>query len=318
MHKIVITGGAGFIGSHVTEKLYASYPESEIVIFDKMTYAADYENVAHMFERHRVRLVVGDVCDLAACRDILKDCDLLVHLAAESHVDNSFGDSLSFTRTNTLGTHALIEAARVAEVPKIIHISTDEVYGEMVTGEADENARLIPTNPYSASKAAADMIVTSYVKSFALPVVIVRSNNIFGIRQYPEKLIPRCCLSLIRGEKIPIHGNGAHTRHFLAAEDFANAIDLLISKGKIGEVYNIGTHDEYTNLEVVSMICTEFGVAPDDVIEFVADRPFNDQRYNITTDKLAKLGWKPTRFLKDEVGKLRAWYEENVYRYKNF
>lgn len=318
MNKIVVTGGAGFIGSHVAEKLCRQYPEAEILIFDKMTYAAHIDNVTHILEEKRVRLVVDDICDLNTCRDVLDKCDLLVHLAAESHVDNSFGDSLLFTRTNTLGTHALLEAARGAGVPRMIHISTDEVYGEIVTGEADENAHLLPTNPYSASKAAAEMLVISYRKSFQLPVLTIRANNMFGTRQYPEKLVPRCCLSLIRGEKIPIHGNGKHTRHYLAVEDFAEAVALLVTDGEIGEVYNIGTQEEYTNLEVVSIICDEFGISPEDAIKFVDDRPFNDQRYKVTTNKLATLGWSPTRSLKAEIPKLAAWYKDNLHRYQNF
>jgi len=315
LSKIVITGGAGFIGSHVTEKIHEEFPDAQIVILDKMTYAADIDNISHIIKRGEVRLVVGDICDLELCSRILKGADLLIHLAAESHVDNSFGDSLLFTKTNTLGTHTLLEACRINEVPKILHISTDEVYGEIPVGEAGENAVLSPTNPYSASKASAEMLVMSYMKSFKLQVIRVRANNIIGIRQFPEKLIPRCCLSLLRGRKIPIHGNGLYTRHYLAVEDFAAALILLLNKGVYGDVYNIGTKEEYSNLEVAAMISKEYGILPDDSIEFVTDRPFNDQRYSVSIKKISTLGWHPLQSLKEEIPKLAEWYKTNLHRY---
>ena len=317
MRRILITGGAGFIGSHVTEHLHRVYPDAQITVLDKMTYAADIDNIRHILDRHHVRLVVGDICDANLCRKVLDSADLLVHLAAESHVDNSFGDSLQFTRTNTLGTHTLLEAARIAEVPKIIHVSTDEVYGEVLDGEVDESAHLNPTNPYSASKASAEMIVKSYIKSFGLPISTIRANNIFGIRQYPEKLIPRCCLSLILKQKIPIHGTGECSRCFLAAEDFAEAVALLIPLDTNGEVFNVGTDEEYRNLEVVRMICEAFGEDSADFIEHVHDRPFNDTRYGISTKRIAGIGWVPKRMLKSELGRIVEWYRENIYRYEH-
>jgi dTDP-glucose 4,6-dehydratase len=316
--KIVITGGSGFIGSHVAERVRKEFPDSKIVILDKMTYAADIDNISHLLDRHATRLVVGDVCDLNLCRDVLYGADLLIHLAAESHVDNSFGDSLLFTKTNALGTHTLLEACRINEVPKIIHISTDEVYGEVLVGEVDETEVLSPTNPYSASKACAEMLVMGYMKSFKLPVIKIRANNIIGIRQYPEKLVPRCCLSLIRGEKIPMHGDGKYIRHYLAVEDFVDSLMLLLNKGIIGEAYNIGSNEEYTNLEIATMICQEFGSILEDSMEFVADRPFNDQRYSVSVAKIEALGWKTRRSLKDEIPKLVEWYKANEYRYNSF
>lgn len=318
MSKIVITGGAGFIGSHVAERVRKEYPDSKMIILDKMTYAADFDNISHVLKRDEVRLVVGDVCDLELCCRVLDGADLLIHLAAESHVDNSFGDSLLFTKSNTLGTHTLLEACRATKVPKIIHVSTDEVYGEVPTGEVDETARMLPTNPYSASKASAEMLVMSYIKSFKLPVVRVRANNIIGIRQYPEKLVPRCCLSLIRGDKIPMHGNGKYLRHYLAAEDFAESVILLTQKGVIGEAYNVGSKEEYTNLEVAIMICREFGVSIDDNAEFVTDRPFNDQRYSVSTAKISELGWQTQRSLRGQLPELVKWYKNNEFRYRDF
>ena len=315
MRRLLITGGAGFIGSHVVERLRAALPESEIVVLDKMTYAADINNIVHLLDDGQTRLVVGDICNLKLCTELLEGVDLMVHLAAESHVDNSFGESLLFTRTNTLGTHTLLEACRINKVPRILHISTDEVYGEILSGEAEESAHLNPTNPYSASKASAEMVVKSYISSFHLPIVVVRANNIFGVRQYPEKLVPRCCLSLIKGEKIPIHGSGEYRRRYLAAEDFAAAIELLVNKGVIGEAYNVGSDEEYTNLQVAEMVCAAFDYNIDDCVEFVSDRPFNDQRYSISTEKIRALGWQRTLSLKDELGRVVDWYRTNAHRY---
>lgn len=315
MKKIVITGGAGFIGSHIVDHFTALYPNAEVIVFDKMTYAADIHNIMHHIENDRINLVVGDVCDLQKCFAVLKDADLLIHAAAESHVDNSFGNSLEFSRTNVLGTHALMEAALKSNVPKIIHVSTDEVYGEVIEGRVNEAAPLLPTNPYSASKAAADMIIQGYKKSFNLPVITVRSNNIFGIRQFPEKIIPKFLLLLMQGKKLTLHGNGQHKRHFLAAQDLCKALEILVNKGKIGEIYNIGTLDEYQNIETAKMICALFDFAPGDWITYMEDRPFNDARYAITWEPLKALGWEPAVHLQDKLPDMAAWYYENFTRF---
>jgi len=315
MRKIVITGGAGFIGSHVVEHLNGVLPDSHITVLDKMTYAADYQNIAHLLNQRRVQLVVGDICDLSLCQTVLENTDLLVHLAAESHVDNSFGDSLLFTQTNTLGTHTLLEACRINGVRRVVHVSTDEVYGEVLEGEVDEETRLNPTNPYSASKASAEMVVMSYLRSFKVPIVVVRANNIFGTRQYPEKLIPRCCLSLIYGDKIPVHGDGSYHRRYLAVDDFAAAVALIVERGVVGEAYNVGSREEYSNLAIVEMICQQFGVVAKDQVVFVSDRPFNDQRYGISTRKIEALGWAPEHRLVTEMGRIVDWYRGNANRY---
>lgn len=315
MKKIVITGGAGFIGSHIVDHFADQYPDAHITVFDKMTYAADIRNIMHMIETRRIELIVGDVCDLQKCFEVLNGCDLLIHAAAESHVDNSFGNSLEFSRTNVLGTHALMEAALKSNVPKIIHVSTDEVYGEVIQGRVDEAAHLLPTNPYSASKAAADMIIEGYKKSFQLPVITVRSNNIFGIRQFPEKIIPKFLLMMMKGEKLPLHGNGENMRHFLAAQDLCKALDLLVKKGEIGAIYNIGTMDEYKNIEIAEMICALFDQNPKDAITFIPDRPFNDARYAITWEPLKALGWAPEIHLRDHLPVMAAWYFDNFERF---
>lgn len=317
MKKIVITGGSGFIGSHIVEHFCNACPGADIVVLDKMTYAADIRNILPLMTSRKIRLVVGDVCDLDLCLNTVRGADLVIHAAAESHVDNSFGNSLEFTKTNALGTHCLMEACRVAEVPRIIHVSTDEVYGQVITGTADEESRLLPTNPYSASKAAAEMIISGYRQSYNLPVVMVRANNIFGIRQYPEKIIPKFLISLMAGRPLTIHGNGQNRRHYLSAWDFAEALELLASSGEIGETYNVGTVEEYTNLEMARMLSALFDLDVKNTVLFVKDRPFNDFRYAVEWSKISALGWKPRRSLIEELPEIARWYADNFGRYES-
>ncbi len=315
MKKIVITGGAGFIGSHIVDEYMEQYPEAQITVFDKMTYAADFRNIEHHINKPNFELIVGDICNLTRCAQVLEGADLLIHAAAESHVDNSFGNSLEFSKTNVVGTHCLMETCRDFNTPKIIHVSTDEVYGEVLEGEADESAILKPTNPYSASKAAAEMIINGYRQSFKLPVIMIRANNMFGIRQYPEKIIPKFILMLMNDEKLTLHGNGENKRHFLAVRDFTNALMILTQKGETGECYNIGTTQEYMNIEVAEMLCNFFDKSSEEYITYIEDRPFNDGRYAVNWDKITPLGWKPSIDLKDQVPELIQWYTENKERY---
>jgi UDP-glucose 4,6-dehydratase len=317
MKKIVITGGAGFIGSHIVERFVTLYPKATIVVLDKMTYAADIRNILPLMSESRIQLMVGDIVDPGTCERAVKDADLIIHAAAESHVDNSFGNSYEFTKTNVAGTHCLIEASRRAGVGKFIHVSTDEVYGEVLTGKADEDTVLRPTNPYSASKAAAEMIINGYRKSFNFPVIIVRANNIFGIRQYPEKIIPKFLLTLMMGRQLTVHGSGKNIRHYLSAWDLADALDLLIKKGEVGGCYNIGTGEEYTNLEMARMICDVFGLNSDEHISFVQDRPFNDARYALDWSRIEALGWSAKRRLKTELPAIAQWYTANLDRFED-
>jgi dTDP-glucose 4,6-dehydratase len=315
MDNILITGGAGFIGSHVAERVIEEYPGAKIVILDKMTYAADEANLSGVLNNSRRTLVTGNVCDLDLCIALTKGIDCVIHLAAESHVDNAFGNSLEFTRSNTLGTHTLLEASRLNQVPLFIHVSTDEVYGEIDEGSFDENSILNPSNPYSGSKAGAEMIVNSYLQSFSTPIIIVRANNIFGIRQYPEKIVPKFAMMTLTGRNMTLHGDGSNRRCYLAAEDFAKALILIIRKNALGEIYNIGSDEEYSNLEVARMIGDYFGLKGDDYLEFIPDRPFNDSRYSIVLDKIMDLGWTPERKFSDTLPAVLAWYEENKGRF---
>ena len=310
-NKILITGAAGFIGSHVFDHFLNLYPDAEITILDKMTYAANIKNIPSIETNSNHNLVIGDLIDLEICLDTTKDKDLVINLAAESHVDNSFNNSIIFSRSNELGTHTLMEACKQNNVKKIIHVSTDEVYGENVDKPFLEEDRLNPTNPYSASKAAAEMIVKSYHTSFKLPVIVVRANNIYGIRQFPEKIIPKFILRCIDDMPLQIHGNGTNLRHYLSAIDFASAIELLSIKGEEGQAYNIASDLELSNLEVADLIKDQFHNKKID-IEHIDDRPFNDSRYAVNDKKLRKLGWNPKRNLKADLPEIVEWYKNNL------
>lgn len=316
--KIVVTGGAGFLGSHIVDLLVETHPQAQIVVFDKLTYAGDLRNVDDAQKKAKIDVVVGDICDQSLCRRTLSRADLLIHTAAESHVDNSFGNSLEFTMTNVLGTHVLLEACRYENVPRILHVSTDEVYGEIPVGVANESSRIAPSNPYSASKAAAEMIVNGYWKSYKAPITMARGNNIFGSRQYPEKIIPIFIMKLLNGQKLPVHGDGQHRRHYIAASDAAAAIMTIIAKGDVMATYNFGSEEEYSNLEIAHMICAEFGYDSKDWIDHVPDRPYNDIRYGVTLERLKGLGWAPKKNVKAELPGIIAWYRDNGYRYSGF
>jgi len=315
---IVLTGGAGFIGSHVAEHFFHAYPQAQLTIIDKMTYAADIDNLRSIIQDPRVRLAVGDICDYAFVSRYIAEADLVIHAAAESHVDNSFGNSLPFTMTNVYGTHVILEACRLHKTPRIIHVSTDEVYGEVLEGANDESAPMNPTNPYSASKAGAEMILRGFLNCYRMPIVIVRANNIFGIRQFPEKIIPKFSLLLHKGMKLTIHGDGSNRRHFLAAQDFAEALQLLVEKGVIGEAYNIGSEDEFTNNEVAAMLCAQFGYDPKDWVTYVEDRPFNDRRYALHFEKIKALGWRQNRSITNMISDVVQWYRDHADRYEYY
>ena len=315
MKNILITGAAGFVGSHVFDLLMERYPESNITIVDKMTYAASHMNIPSCFKNDsRYRLIVGDLSDYQFTIDVVKDMNLVIHLAAESHVSRSFDNSLQFSKSNVLGTHALIEASRMHGVERIIHISTDEVYGEKDKGCFSESDALSPTNPYSATKAAGDMIINSYIKSFSAPILTVRANNIYGTRQYPEKIIPRFILRALNGLSLTLHGDGSNLRHYLSAHDFAEAIYILINKGEPGQIYNIASNQEFCNTEMANLIKTYVG---NDSVEitYVNDRPFNDSRYAVDDSKIRNLGWSCKRNLKEDLPSMIDWYSKNYGRW---
>ena len=310
MKKIFITGGAGFIGSHIAEFFFNKFKKSKITILDKITYAGNLKFLSNIIQSNRVNIIKCDILNYKKYENLLKNVDLALNVAAESHVDRSFKNSILFTKTNTLGSHIFIQKCLEKNVKKIIHVSTDEVYGEIIRGSADENSRFNPTNPYSASKAASEMILNSYRFYEKNKLTIVRANNIYGKRQYPEKLIPTCISNLLSNKKIYLNGDGSHLRCFLSVNDFAEAIFLLIKKKKTG-VFNIGNRKQYTNLDIAKIICKFLNKDFKKHIKFVKDRPFNDKRYSINFDKIKKLGWKPKRSLIDDLPKIIQWYRDN-------
>ena len=316
--KIFITGGAGFIGSHICEKLYFNMPNSKILILDKLTYAANKSFLSKILkDKKRVRFLQSDIIDNKKYKNLIKNFDLAINVAAESHVDRSFTNSTLFTKTNTFGAHIFFQTCLNSKVKKIIHVSTDEVYGEKLSGSFKENDKLNPTNPYSASKAAAEIIINSYKYHLKSNILIVRGNNIFGKRQYPEKLIPSCIYNLLKNKPIRLHGNGKHIRCYLTVNDFADAVYLLIKKKKIG-TYNIGNNKYYRNIDVAKLICRNLNFNPKKFIKFIKDRPFNDKRYSINISKIKTLGWKPKRNLNSEIKSIIKWYSNNykIFKFK--
>ena len=316
MHKIVITGGCGFIGSHLSEYIFKKFRKSKIIIIDKITYAANKKNISNILISKRVKLIKDDICNFKNLLKHTKNANLMIHVAAESHVDNSYNLNDNFIMTNVLGTKNVIEACKINKVSKIIHVSTDEIYGEIYKSSFKENSRFNPSNPYSSSKAAAEMIINGYIHSYKLPIIIIRSNNIFGIRQHPEKLIGGCCWSFIKKKKFPIHGSGKQKRSFLYIEDFCKGIFQLIKKGKIHEIYNIGSPFEYRNIDIVKLIAKINNLNFKDFSYHVKDRPFNDFRYSVNYNKMKKLNWKPKVKLEDKIKEINNWYKENINFYK--
>jgi UDP-glucose 4,6-dehydratase len=310
MKKIFITGGCGFIGSHIVDMISNLYPKSKIYIIDNLTYAARKQHIAHHKTNRFINLIKTDISKPENYINYLKNTDLLINAAAESHVDNSFLNSSKFTLTNAYGVHKLIESCRIKNVKKIIHLSTDEVYGSISRGFFKENSLLNPSNPYSASKAAGDMIINSYLRSYKMNIITVRANNIYGSRQHIEKLIPHCCYSLIKNKKLNLHGSGKSKRCFLHVNDFTNALKILIKKGKKGEIYNISSINEYSVNQVAKKIIKIFN-SNQNVINYVKDRQLNDYRYSTTADKLKKLGWREKLNFDESLIKICDWYKIN-------
>jgi dTDP-glucose 4,6-dehydratase len=308
----------GFVGSHIVARFHAAYPRAQIVVIDKFCYPARFNYIREAWAAGRIELLAGDICDETICHEALSGADLLIHAAAESHVDNSFADSARFMQTNVAGTYALVDTALAVGLPLMIHVSTDEVYGERPHEDVDETGSLKPTNPYSASKAAADLFVMARHRADKLPVMIVRANNMYGVHQFPEKVIPRFICESILGRKLPVQGSGRTLRSFLAAQDFAEALLLLVERGKVGEIYNVGSKDEYSVLDLATMIAAEFNRNVADCCEFVPDRPFNDSRYGIIDEKIKALGWRQTRSLKEDLPELISWYREEIDAFMTF
>ncbi|KAL1651327.1 hypothetical protein SLS58_000666 [Diplodia intermedia] len=317
--NIMVTGGAGFIACWFVRHLTLTYPDKyRVYSFDKLDYCASLNNTRILDTAPNFTFVQGDITSPADVRRCLRthDIDTIVHFAAQSHVDLSFGNSYQFTNTNVYGTHVLLESAKAHGVKKFIHISTDEVYGEVEENGDDlgETSLLAPTNPYSASKAAAEMMVNAYWKSFKLPVIIVRANNVYGPHQFPEKIIPKFAMLLHRGRKLLLHGDGTPTRRYLYAGDITDALDTIFHKGAVGQIYNIASKDEVSNMELCRRLLKLYGLparTPEEFKRWVVhteDRPFNDHRYATDGTKLAKLGWRQQTSFADGLRITVDWY----------
>lgn len=319
--SILVTGGAGFIASHVVERLGTLYPNVKIVVLDKLDYCASALNLNESLRLPNVRFVQGDITSLDLVSLVIRSegIDTVMHFAAQTHVDNSFGNSLSFTHNNTYGTHCLLEAARLTgHIRRFIYVSTDEVYGESSVGLSSssaglgEESRLVPTNPYSAAKAGAELMCLAYQTSYSMPIIITRGNNVYGPRQFPEKLVPKMIMLAARGADLPIHGDGQQVRSYLYVSDVADAFDVILHRGTDGETYNIGAEDERSVTQVISdvvdMVSSITGKEALSRTEHVADRCFNDRRYFIGRDKLEALGWKETTSWRDGLRQTAQWY----------
>ena len=305
--KILVTGGAGFIGSNFVRHLLAAHPEDTVVNLDKLTYAGNPENLRDVEGNPRYRFVKGDICDGALVRELMAGVDAVVHMAAETHVDRSNVGADDFLRTNVLGTHTLLEAARERGLPRFLLVGTDEVYGSIAVGAARETDRLNPSNPYSASKAAADLLARAYWLTHRLPVVITRSSNNFGPYQYPEKVVPLFVTNALEDRPVPLYGDGRNVRDWLYVLDNCAAIDLVLRKGEAGEVYNVGGGNEVENVALTRAILDLLG-KPETFITPVADRPGHDRRYALDSGKIHGLGWRPAHPFAAALEATVEWY----------
>ncbi|MBU1895881.1 dTDP-glucose 4,6-dehydratase [Patescibacteria group bacterium] len=310
--KILVTGGAGFIGSNFIHYWLQNHPTDDIINFDKLTYAGNLENLSEIEKNSHYNFVKGDVCDREQVLDVVKDTDLIVHFAAESHVDRSIMDPSDFIRTNILGTQILLDSAREYEV-RFHHISTDEVFGALKPEDPafNEKTPYDPKSPYSASKAASDHLVRAYHHTYGLKTTISNCSNNYGPYQFPEKIIPLFISNLIEGIKVPVYGDGNQVRDWIHVDDHSRGIELIIEKGEIGETYCLGGDSEISNLELTKTLIKLLG-KDESCIEFVKDRPGHDRRYAIDFSKATnELGWKPEINFEDGLKSTIHWYKNN-------
>ncbi len=305
--KVLVTGGAGFIGSNFIRLLLNEKDIGEITILDKLTYAGSLDNLSELLDDSRIEFVKGDIANPGDAARAMGGADWVVNFAAESHVDRSLADASPFMRSNVEGVRVMLELARDLKPERFLHISTDEVYGSVLSGSADENAPLRPSSPYSASKAAADMFCNAYFVTFDVPVIIARSANNYGPYQYPEKLIPRFVMLANNNEKLPLYGDGKYVRDWLYVEDNCRAILTILRNGEPGEIYNIGASELHENIEI-SKIMLDFLQKPNDLITHVTDRLGHDRRYCVNWYKIAKLGWQPRVNFEDKFKDTILWY----------
>ncbi len=310
--KLLVTGGAGFIGSNFIHHILKEHPDWEIANLDKLTYAGNLENLKDSEDNPKYRFVKGDITDREMVSNILQGgFDAIINFAAESHVDRSIMDASPFIETNIKGTQILLEGARQYKVSRFLQVSTDEVYGSTEKDKFTEKSPLAPNSPYSASKTAADLLCHAYWKSYQLPVMITRSSNNLGPFQFPEKLIPLAVTNVLENKPIPVYGDGLNVRDWIYVEDHCRALDTVLQKGKLGEVYNIAANEEKTNLELIHKLLDIMGKSRD-LITFVTDRPGHDRRYALDIAKIStELGWKPAYSFDKALSATVDWYINN-------
>ncbi|MCO1581131.1 dTDP-glucose 4,6-dehydratase [Crossiella sp. SN42] len=313
--KVLVTGGAGFIGSHYVRQLlggaYPAFAEAEVTVLDKLTYAGTRTNLAPVANDPRLTFVEGDICDPELVRKLMSGQDVVVHFAAESHVDRSILGAADFVLTNVLGTQTLLQGALEANVGRFVHVSTDEVYGSIETGSWTEEHILEPNSPYSASKASSDLLARSYFRTHGLPVCVTRCSNNYGPYQFPEKVIPLFVTNLIDGKKVPLYGDGLNVRDWLHVDDHCRGIQLVAEGGRAGEIYNIGGGTELTNKELTGLLLEATGTDWDSVTP-VTDRKGHDRRYSVDITKIStELGYAPQVPFADGLAQTVAWYRDN-------
>jgi dTDP-glucose 4,6-dehydratase len=308
--RLLVTGGAGFIGSNFIRHVLRAHPDDTVVNLDKLTYAGNPGNLADLADDPRYTFVKGDICDGGLVHDLARAVDAIVNFAAESHVDRSILEPDAFLRTGVNGVFTLLETARELRLPRLLHISTDEVYGSIAEGSADESAPLRPTSPYSSAKAAGDLLALAYVHTHGTPVVITRSSNNFGPFQYPEKVVPLFVTNALDGEPLPLYGDGRNVRDWLYVLDNCAAIDLVLRHGQEGEVYNVAGGHEVTNLALTREILRLLD-KPERLIQPVGDRPGHDRRYALDAAKLSRLGWAPRHPFDAALESTVRWYREH-------
>jgi dTDP-glucose 4,6-dehydratase len=309
MAALLVTGGAGFIGSHFIRRWLAHHAGDRVVNLDRLTYAGSRERLSDVESSDRYRFLQGDICDPSAVGRAMDGCEIVVHFAAETHVDRSITDAAPFLRTNIEGTAILLEAAKERRAAKFLHVSTDEVYGPVLTGAVDERAPLSPRSPYAASKAAGDLLAQAYRETYGVPVLVARPTNIFGPGQFLEKFIPLCITNALEGRPLPIYGDGRQRRAWLFVTDLCDALDAVVTKGRPGEVYNVAGGAEQENLSTAKQVLARMG-KPEDLIRFVDDRPGHDRRYAMDDAKLRGLGWAPQIPFEQGLSETIAWYRE--------
>ncbi|MEI7997935.1 MAG: dTDP-glucose 4,6-dehydratase [Candidatus Omnitrophota bacterium] len=309
--NILVTGGAGFIGSHFVKHLLKTYKNYHVINLDKLTYSGNLDNLKELRNDPRHSFIRGDICNAKLVADIMKKCSMVVHFAAETHVDRSIKDGSDFVRTNVLGTHTLLQAAYLAGVKRFVHVSTDEVYGSRKSGFFKETDALNPSSPYSASKASSDMLARSYFTTYGMDVVITRCSNNFGPNQYPEKVVPLFVTNLLEGKKVPLYGTGKNVRDWIYVEDHCRGVDMVMHKGKAGEIYNIAGENYLDNLRLTKVILKIMGCSST-MIQPVADRLGHDFRYAIDCSKIRKLGFHPQVPFDDGIHLTVDWYKKNT------